>query len=264
MWQRAVFSVAVCALVGLLFWLVSSPPAHVQADPEPIRPEAKGAAEPAAKSPASAKLATSHITAVTVYTAGALVTREVEVPEGMGLVELNVSPLPPSTVSGTLYTEGTESIRVMATRYRTRPVLEDTREDVRKLQDEIGQLQQTHERVEADLKAVQDNMQFLTKMENFTAATAVQAPDKPGAPSADSAIALAKHVMESRETKAKEVVALQQQLKTNQERTEFARRKLTELAWNPNRTERDAVIVVDKADAAAGKVRLSYLVEDAA
>src|SRR5262249_42886714 len=119
-------------------------------------------------------------------------------------------------------------------------------------------------KVEADLKAVQDNMQFLTKMENFTAATAVHAPDKPGAPSAESAIALAKHVMESREAKAREVVSLQQQLKSNQEKLDFARRKLTDLAWNPNRTERDAVIVVDKTEAGAGKVRLNYLVDEAA
>jgi hypothetical protein len=62
------------------------------------------------------------------------VTREVDVPEGAGLVELTVVSLPPTTLSGTLYTEGTEGIRVMATRYRTRPVLEDTRADVRKLQ----------------------------------------------------------------------------------------------------------------------------------
>ena len=53
---------------------------------------------------------------------------------------------------------------------------------------------------------------------------------------------------------------MQQKLQANAEATEFANRELGELTAGSSRTERDAVIVVDKADAAAGKVRLNYLV----
>src|SRR5262245_13040546 len=119
MWQRVFLGLIVCVLAGLLSLVLSSPPARVEADPEPARPAPRGATVPAAAGPAGVKMATSRITAVTVYTTGALVTREVDVPEGAGLAELTVSSLPPTTVSGTLYTEGTEGIRVMATRYRT-------------------------------------------------------------------------------------------------------------------------------------------------
>src|SRR5262249_10742564 len=204
----------------------------------------------------------SRVTVVTVYPNNALVTREVDVPEGVGTLELTVSPLPPATVNGSLYTEGSEGIRILATRYRTRPVQEDTREDVRQLQDELRQLQQTHEKLEADLKAAQANLQLLTKLETFTANGTTQAADKGGL-NGESAIALSKYIMESRGERTKEQVGIQQQLQMNKEKTEFARRKLSELAWNPNRTERDAVIVVDKGNAGTGKVRLNYLVDDA-
>ena len=66
--------------------------------------------------------------------------------------------------------------------------------------------------------------------------------------------------MATRVERAKEIVALQQQLEANNEQIEFAKRQLGELAGGTQRVERDAVIVVDKANAAAGRVRLNYLV----
>jgi uncharacterized protein (TIGR02231 family) len=244
-------------------WLANTLPARPPADPEAGRAPGGAARQAIAANPmAGARLAASRVAAVTVYPNNALVTREVDVPEGPGTLELTVTPLPPSTVNGSLYTEGTEGIRVLATRLRTRPVQEDTREDVRQLQDELKQLQQTHDKLEGELKALQANLQLLTKLESFTANGTTKATDKGGL-NGESAIALSKYIMESRLERSKEIVCLQQQLQTNQEKTDFARRKLSELAWNPNRTERDAVIVVEKANAAAGRVRLNYLVDDA-
>ena len=52
-------------------------------------------------------------------------------------------------------------------------------------------------------------------------------------------------------------------MKANQDKAEFAQRRLNELAAGTPRTERDAVIVVDEATRAAGKVRLNYLVDAA-
>src|SRR5437870_2502251 len=75
------------------------------------RAEPKDAKEtpPAAAAP---KTATSRVTSVTVYQNTALVTREVEVPEGEGSLELVVTSLPPQTVNSSLYSEGTDGIRV--------------------------------------------------------------------------------------------------------------------------------------------------------
>ena len=65
--------------------------------------------------------------------------------------------------------------------------------------------------------------------------------------------------METRAEKSTAQVDLQQKLQANTEATEFATRELGELTAGSSRTERDAVIVVDKGEP-AGKVRLNYLV----
>jgi hypothetical protein len=201
----------------------------------------------------------SRIVTVTVYQTSALVTRTVDVPEGAGTVELVVSPLPPETVPSSLYAEGTDGIRVLNSRFRTRAIREDTRDEVRKLQAQIKQLAQEAQRLQADIKTANENQQFLTKLEAFTGATMQHLTEK-GLLNADTTIALAKYVMSSRVERSKEVVALQQQVQANNEQSEFAKRQLAELTSGVQRTERDAVIVVDKANAPAGMVRLNYLV----
>jgi uncharacterized protein (TIGR02231 family) len=263
MWRRVVRVLIVSGLAALLALALHGGPGYSPAaQGQPAAP-AGGAAEAVPAPPAAGvRMVASRVSGVTVYANNALVTREVEVPEGLGTIELTVTPLPPTTVTNSLYTEGTEGIRVLSTRPRTRAIREDTREDVRKLQDELRQFQQEQERIEADTKSVQANLQLLTKLEGFAAVTAAHPPEK-GLPTGESAIALTKYIMESRAERSKELVGLQQQAQSNQERTDFSRRKLAELAWNPNRTERDAVVVVDKTNAAAGTVRLNYLVDDA-
>ena len=85
--------------------------------------------------------AASKIVAVTVYQGQALVTREVSVPEGEGTVELVVTPLPAQAVDSSLYTEGTDGLRVLSTRFRTRAVKDDTRQEVRAKEELLKKLQ---------------------------------------------------------------------------------------------------------------------------
>ncbi len=220
------------------------------------------AAQPAKEPSPGIKVAPSRVTAVTVYPTGALVTREVEATGPAGRVEIVVSPLPPATVNTSLYAEGTEGVRVLTTRYRTRPILEDTRADVQKLRDEHKQLQLAREKIEGDLNAIQENVKMLAKMEGFLTVTTVQATEK-GALNAEAAIALAKHIREQRTENAKEVVALKQQVQANTEKSEAAQRRLSELASGIARYEHDAIIVVDKANALPVMIKLNYLVEKA-
>lgn len=208
------------------------------------------------------RVANSRIAHVTVYPNNALVTREVEVPAGMGSLELVVTPLPERIVNSSLYSESSEGIRVLTTRFRSRPVQEDTREEVRKLEDQIKKLQMTGQKLSADLEAIKQNMGLLTKLETFTSASTVHATEK-GKLDSEATIAMAKYLMEGRTEKTKDMIALQQQVQNNTEELEFAQRKLRETSSGSSRTERDAVIVVDKTNAAPGKVRLNYLVESA-
>jgi uncharacterized protein (TIGR02231 family) len=223
---------------------------------------ARPAREEAKAEEAPPKAAPSRISSVTVYPDSALVTREVEVPAGTGTLELVVTPLPPTTVNNSLYSEGTDGVLVLATRFRTRAIQEDTREEVRKLEARLKEHLQAAEKIKADQEAIKQNLQMLGKLENFTAATTEKATEK-ATLNGETVIALTKYVMDTRGEKSKETVDLQQQLQTNQEEVEFIKRQLQEAAAGSGKTERDAVIVVDKRNQAAGKVRLNYLVDAA-
>lgn len=219
-------------------------------------------ADPEAPAAGKAKTVTSRVTGVTVYQTSALVTREVDVPEGVGSLELVVTSLPPRVVDTSLYSEGTDGIRVLATRSRTRAVKEDTREEVRKLQTQAKDLQAAAQKTQSEIKVHEQNLQMLAKLENFTAATMQHLTEK-GLLSSETTIKLSGYIMDTRGEKTKEIVALQQQLQANAEQTQFVQRQLQELATNATKTEHDAVIVVEKQNAPAGRVRLHYLVESA-
>src|SRR5262249_16314813 len=113
-------------------------------------------ANPKDKAPDAApvpKTSTSRIVQVTVYPNSALIPREVDAPAGVGTFELVVNPLPPQAIDSSLYSEGSDGIRILSTRYRTRPIREDTREEVRKLEDELRKLTFNEEKLQGDLKA---------------------------------------------------------------------------------------------------------------
>jgi hypothetical protein len=256
----------VAVLVGSLALCLGGLAVVVNARPDPVPPRAPADApakeDVSAKEEAPPKAAVSKIVNVTVYPDSALVTREVEVPAGAGSMELVVTPLPERTVDSSLYSEGGDGIRVLTTRFRTRPIKENTREEVRKLEDKARTLRMNAEKIQADIEACKQNMALLGKLENFTAASTTHATEK-GKMDSDATITLAKYLMEGRSEKTKEMVALNQQLQTNREEMEFVARKLQEASVGTSRTERDAVIVVDKGNGAAGKVRLNYLVDAA-
>jgi hypothetical protein len=208
-------------------------------------------------------VAKSRIVAVTVYQGTALVTREVEVPEGRNLVEVIVSPLPEQTVNSSLYTESADGIRVLSTRFRARAVKEDTREEVRAIEQKIRELTQANEAIGHQLQVADQNLQLLAKLENFTAATMTQLMEK-GMLNGDATIALSTYLMDTRGKTSADQVKARQQVQDNQRAIEFAQRQLAELTAGASRTLRDAVITVDKGNAnAAGKVRLNYLVSAA-
>ncbi|HEV3119432.1 MAG TPA: mucoidy inhibitor MuiA family protein [Gemmataceae bacterium] len=217
---------------------------------------------PAGPAQPSEKRAANRIVSVTVYQNNALVTRDVDVPEGTGSMELIVTPLPPGVANSSLYSEGTDGIRILSTRYRIRPIKEDTREEVRKLEAQIKEFASAAQKLQSDVRTIEQNLQLLSKLENFTSASTHAATEK-GTLNSEATITLSKYVMDQRTQKSKELVTLQEQIRVNGEEAAFAQRKLQELTAGSSRTENDAVIIVDKKNAAAGKVRLNYLVENA-
>jgi len=197
------------------------------------------------------RLAKSRIDKVTVYPNSALVTREVEVPDGTGLVELTVTPIPDRIVPSTMYSEAGNGLRVLTTRFATRHVLEDTSEERRKLEAEQEKFMVLGSKIDSDINSLQTNMNLLNKLEGV----AQQAHH-----TGDEVIAMSKYVMEQRIERAKEMVGLQEQKRQNGIQLSFIARKIGELGRGSGKMERDAVIVVDRENGKGGKIRLNYLV----
>ncbi len=206
--------------------------------------------------------APSKVSAVTVYEDSALVTREVQTPAIAGQMELVVSPLPPETIDSSLYSEGTDGIRILTTRFRTRAIKEDTREEVRQKEQQIKTLSLDAEKLQRDVQVIDQNLAMLGKLEGFTTSNMEHLTEK-GVLSADTMIALSKWIMEQRTQKSSDEVGLQQQIRANADAQAFAQRELNELSAGATQTQRDAVIVIDKQNAAAGTIRLNYLVSAA-
>ena len=206
--------------------------------------------------------APSKVVAVTVYQDSALVTREVQTPASAGPMELVVSPLPAQTIDSSLYSEGSDGIRILTTRFRTRAIKEDTRQEVRQKEQQIKTLQLDAEKLQRDVQVIDQNLAMLGKLEAFTSSNMEHLTEK-GVLSADTTIALSKWIMDNATQRSDEQIGLQQQLRENQQAQEFAQRELSELSAGATRTERDAVIVIEKQNAAAGTIRLNYLVSAA-
>jgi hypothetical protein len=247
--RRWYFSVSAVLSLGLIVAL--SPFLLSQGDPKADPKKADNAQ--------ASKIAKSKIAKVTVYPNSALVTREVEVPDGEGLVELVVSPMPDQIVPSTMYSEGSDGIRILTTRFRTRQVLEDTSEERRKLETDMEKLMVNGSKIDSEIVTCQKNIDLLTKLENFTDKSAVLSTEKGGL-NGDAVITMAKYVMEQRTEKAKDLVAVKEQKRLNDIQMEFCKRKMGELGAGSGRQERDAVVVVDREAGKGGKVRLNYLV----
>src|SRR5262249_50247615 len=152
-------------------------------------------------------------------------------------------------------------VRVLSTRFRTQEVFEDTREDVRKLEDEMKTLRLAAERLTSEINTLKQNMMMLTKLEDFTAKTTVHSTEKGGL-NGDTVITLTNYVMQQRDTKARELIKIEQEMLVNKEQAEFCKRKLGQVTRGTSKTERDGIIVIDRDKSAKGAtVRLNYLVD---
>jgi uncharacterized protein (TIGR02231 family) len=208
------------------------------------------------------KPAASRIVHVTVYQNTALVTREVDVPEGEGGLELTVAPLPPQTIDGSLYSEGGDGLRILSTRYRQRPIQEDTREEVRKVVTDLKDLELKRENLQSAQKTLQQNLAMLDKLENAATAKLTAATEK-GMADASQTLTLINHIATKRQEYQTALTKNQQEQKAINDEIEFDQRKQNDLSAGTSKVERDAVINIAKANRAAGKLKLNYLVSAA-
>ncbi len=112
------------------------------------------------------------IDAVTVYRGQALVTRVIDLPKDVGLADIVVTDLPAAILPGSVYAEVEGDAQVRHIRARTRAVMDDVREDVRKLDADIATLAQSVTSEQSALEVLSRHSAYLDKLEGFSAPTA--------------------------------------------------------------------------------------------
>src|SRR5947209_7591768 len=90
--------------------------------------------------PAAPERVSGRVTHVTLYRGQAMVTRTILVGGAKGSKELVVGDLPEQVVADSLFAEGGEGVEVRAVQVRSRAVSEEPRDEVRKLDEGIEQV----------------------------------------------------------------------------------------------------------------------------
>jgi hypothetical protein len=199
--------------------------------------------------------------AVTVYRGQALVTRTVDLPAGSGLAELLVQDLPERILGGSLFAEGSDGVDVRSVRYRERAQPTDVREEARKLDQQIQDL---NDKIAANQKQMQvlgEQRAYLDKLANFAAPTATTEMTK-GVLNAEQLKTLTDYQFSSRQKIADNELKLQQEARTLNEQANFLGRQKAEMVGRSSKTQREAVIFISR-ERPGGSLRVRYLVDSA-
>jgi hypothetical protein len=203
-----------------------------------------------------------RVDAVTVYRGQALVTREVDVTGAPGLAEVVVTELPSRVLPGSLYAESADGVSVRSVQFRTRPVAQDVREDVRKLDNEILALTDSLAEAAAGVERLHQQKAYLDKLENFVAPTA-QVELSKGVLNAETLTTMADYTFKQREEVGKKMLDLTRKMRDVQDQIGLRTREREKLTAGSARTVQEAVVFLNKSGAGAAKLRVRYLVDAA-
>src|SRR5689334_8764398 len=138
---RRISPLALCLIPILAFVsarAADDPPAGAAASPSAA---AAAPAKEDAKPKEDSFSTKGRLDEVTVYRGQALVTRLVEIPGPAGLREVVVTELPEHVQPASIYAESADGVEVRSVLYRIRPVEQDVRDEVRKLDKQIREVQ---------------------------------------------------------------------------------------------------------------------------
>lgn len=214
----------------------------------------------------SALESAGRIEAVTVYRGQALVTRVVDLSaKGLaeaagGVREIVVTDLPPRVRAESLHAEASPNIKVRSVSFRARPVVEDTREEVRKLDSRIEQIQDQLAANRRRQDLLNEHRAYLAGLQNFVAPTATTELTK-GVLNAETLQKLSDFIRTGRDEMVTRELQLNAEAKGLQQQLELAQRERQRLTSGSSRTVNEAVILAEQEG--DGTLRLRYLVDGA-
>ena len=202
---------------------------------------------------------TGTISKVTVYRGQALVTRTISIDLPPGASELIVKDLPAMIVPESIYAQTSDDTKVLSVRYREKAVSQDTRHEVKQLDAQIEDVQHKLRYAESEHKHLDLQWQMFEKLKDFTIAAA-QSDLSKGLLTFEPV----KSLTELIETKGleyfKQRMELEDKIDGLKNEQELLGRKRNELVAGRSRTEREAVLFINRTGGKKIAIELSYLV----
>src|SRR3954447_22143088 len=202
-----------------------------------------------------------RVTQVTLYRGEAQVTRAVPIEGTAGSMEIVVGKLPEQIEPSSLFAEGGDAVEIRAVRFRTRAVGQQPRDEVRKLDREILETQQQIELNSKQLERRAKGSEYLGKMEGFVVPTA-HTDLSNGVLDADALEKITNFSFGEHEKIVLQQSELGKKAHDLNEQLALLQRKHNEITAGASRTEREAVLFLQKQAAAPAEVRLNYLVNN--
>jgi len=205
---------------------------------------------------------TGVISEVTVYHGQAQVTRTIDVDLPQGTSEVIVTSLPSRIISDSIYAQTQGSVTVLSVRYRERAVERDTREEVKALDEQIEQVNDEIRHVDRRKGHWDNQWSMFIKLREFTI-EAKQNDLSRGLLVFDPIAQLVDMIQAKGTEYIEQAINYDDQARELKKQLELLTRKRDKLNAGRSRTEREAVIYVNKTGATNGPIMLSYLVEGA-
>lgn len=206
--------------------------------------------------------ARGKVNAVTLYRGQALVTRTVSFDAPAGGVQLTVTDLPESVMSQSLHASAGKGVAIRAVRYRARARSEAPQPEVRKLDEQIRELDRAMRKNASDQRLAGQQGSYLDGLRGFVAPT-VKVEMAKGVLNADMLEKLTGMMFERRTELAKRKLELDEQLRDLREKVALLHRQRSALTRTHSKTAREAIVFLDKAAAGKAEIRLHYLVSNA-
>ncbi|MHC4658839.1 MAG: mucoidy inhibitor MuiA family protein [Planctomycetota bacterium] len=205
---------------------------------------------------------TGTISKVTVYRGQALVTRTIKVDLPAGTSELIVSDLPARIVPESLYAQTSGDVKILSVRYRQKAVKEDTREEVKELDEQIEAIENQIRRAERNHK---HGGKLWAKYDGLwkLAIDGEKVDLNHGLLQAEQIQSLAQYLEAKWNELHKNSLEIEDHIAELKKELELLNRKRRELDTSRSRTEREAMLFISKPDKKRATIELSYLVNNA-
>jgi uncharacterized protein (TIGR02231 family) len=202
---------------------------------------------------------TGTISKVTVYRGQALVTRTVSVDLPVGASELIVKDLPAMIVPESIYAQTSDDTKVLSVRYREKAVSQDTRQEVKQLDTQIEDVQHQIKYAESEHKQLEQQWQMFEKLKDFTLVAASSDLSR-GLLTFEPVKSLTELIEKKGLEYYKQRMELEDKIDGLKKEQELLNRKRNVLVAGQSRTEREAVLFINKTGGKKVTIELSYLV----